>query len=109
MAEESRAGTGYPVDVAAQPSKPGRRLSPWGRVLVAGVASGTLLLLGGPAVLAAYASGSPNPADWRSLSLQRAQGRLSHCLAQERLAAVLGCPEQAPPPPSPIVRRILVQ
>jgi hypothetical protein len=57
-------------------------------VLLAGVASGTVLLTALPAALAFAATGSPNPNTWR---WEEVTGRLSACTSRGGLGSLVNC------------------
>jgi hypothetical protein len=58
------------------------------RLLMAGVASATLVLTAAPAALAFAATGSPNPTSWR---WDEVTGRLTACASRGGLGSLVNC------------------
>ncbi|MBJ7601242.1 MAG: hypothetical protein DLM67_15625 [Candidatus Nephthysia bennettiae] len=58
------------------------------RLLMAGVASATLVLTAAPAALAFAATGSPNPTSWR---WDEVTGRLTACTSRGGLGSLVNC------------------
>jgi hypothetical protein len=82
--------------------------SRWARVAVAGVAAATLIGMGTPPVLAAYATGSPNPRDWHGLTWGQVESRLKSCIATRHVAALWGCPPLAAPSQR-VIRKVVME
>src|SRR5438105_13649482 len=58
------------------------------RLLMAGVASGTLVITAAPVALAFAATGSPNPTSWR---WDEVTGRLTACTSRGGLGSLVNC------------------